>query len=214
MSYANHIDTIRELAESEGIFTAAQAKRMGVTMNALSYAASHGILERVAFGAYRLVGSQSSPHDELIALWKLTVPGGFSHERIPQQSWDGVAVGGRTAANVLEIGDFEPVPYRIYTPKRFNSRRGDTSFKVRAIDRRDVSFAAGFPVTRPERTIVDMLLDHEDPSLVADAYRDALDSDFDQARFLELMGSCFKKDEVDGIFNVLGVETTDEEGEN
>ena len=37
----------------------------------------------------------------------------------------------------------------------------------------ETSFASGLPVTTPERTIFDLVADGEDPSLVADALRNA-----------------------------------------
>ena len=40
---------------------------------------------------------------------------------------------------------------------------------MREVARDEVSFASGFPVTTPERTIFDLVADEEDLSLVADA---------------------------------------------
>lgn len=40
---------------------------------------------------------------------------------------------------------------------------------MREVARDEVSFASGFPVTTPERTIFDLVADDEDLSLVADA---------------------------------------------
>lgn len=185
----SHIAAIRELAESEGVFTAAQAAALGVPRDALSYAASHGSVERVAHGAYRLAGSRPGPWDELAALWKLTAPAVPSAERVRRASWDGVCVAGATAASVLGMGDFEPAPYRILAPRRINSRRANARFGVRAVARDDVTFAEGFPVTRPERIVVDLLLDDEDPSLVLDAYRDARRRGIDVSRLGALLAS-------------------------
>lgn len=171
MKYANNIAAIDELSASEGIFTTAQAQRLGINRNALAHACKVGRLERVAHGAYRLSGAPSSETDELSALWKLTTPAAFSWER--QAEWDGVAVGGSTAAWLLGIGDFHLSPYRIYAPRRINSKIESAHFGVRNIDESDVAWKGGLPVTRVERTLVDMCLDCEDPSLVEDAFRDA-----------------------------------------
>ena len=158
---------IRDLAASEGVFTSAQARRLGIPADALSYGVRAGYLERIVIGAYRLVGAGEQVTDELAALWKLTNPTRFYHERMAQ--WDGVAVGGTSAAAIHGIGDFFLAPYRIYTPTRFNSRRKDVRFTVRTIDRSDVQFIAGCAVTTPERTIEDLIRDREDPSLVEKA---------------------------------------------
>lgn len=96
MKYANNIAAIDELSASEGVFTTAQAQRLGISRNALSHACKVGRLECVAHGAYRLSGAPSSETDELAAIWKLTASTAFSWER--QAKWDGVAVGGSTAA--------------------------------------------------------------------------------------------------------------------
>lgn len=165
--------TIAELAESEGVFTTAQAARMGVCRDALHDAVVSGRLERIMRGAYRLVGSGATWTDELAAIWKLTAPAKFTHERMQATMWDGIAVGGSSAAAVLDIGDLHLNPYRIYTPKRFNSRNKAASFATRRIDRDEVTFKNSLPVTLPERTVFDLVADDEDLSLVADVLRDA-----------------------------------------
>ena len=63
MKYANNIAAIDELSASEGVFTTAQAQRLGISRNALSHACKVGRLERVAHGAYRLSGAPSSETD-------------------------------------------------------------------------------------------------------------------------------------------------------
>lgn len=64
MKYANNIAAIDELSASEGVFTTAQAQRLGISRNALSHACKVGRLERVAHGAYRLSGAPNSETDE------------------------------------------------------------------------------------------------------------------------------------------------------
>jgi hypothetical protein len=123
------------------VFTAAQAVRFGITRNALSNAVSSGRLERIARGAYRMSGVPASQSDELLAVWKLTDPAAYSHERV--SVWDGIAVGGSTASRLLGMGDFFLSPYRIYTRRRFNSRLRMALFTVRAIDAEDPSLVEG-----------------------------------------------------------------------
>ena len=155
------------------MFTTAQAARIGIPRDALHGAAEAGRVVGIARGAYRLVGSGSEQTDELVAAWKLTASDRFAHERLQAEAWDGVAVGGATAASLLGIEDFYLSPYRIYAPRRINSRNKAASFAVREVARDEVSFASGFPVTTPERTIFDLVADNEDLSLVADALRSA-----------------------------------------
>ncbi len=190
VSKTMHITTIAELARSEGgVFTVAQAARLGVPRDALSHAARKGTLERVVRGAYRMASSPAGELDLAAALWKLTNPAAFTHERLA--SWDGVVVGGATAACALGFGDLYPYPCRIYAPRAIRSTLPEMSAAVRRVDERDVTLQLGIPVTRSERTILDLVLDGEDPSLVADALADAARNlahprGFDVARLIEL----------------------------
>ena len=193
MTKRNHISAILELAESEGVFTTAQAGRLGIPRDALHDACASGLLERLAHGAYRLMGSGSTEVDELVALWKLTSPKLFAHERLTK--WDSVCIGGSSAAYLNGMGDLHLSPYRIYSGKRINSRSPFARFSVRHVSRRDVSFERGIPITRPERTVFDLMLDREDPSLVADALRDAASSSggFNFAKLEEMLVGKFGK---------------------
>ncbi len=209
MTRANYIQAIAELSEAEGVFTTAQAARMGIPRDALHDAVESGRLERVVRGAYRMVGSGSAQTDELAAIWKLTAPGMFTHERMRADAWDGVVVGGTTAASLQGLGDFYLSPYRIYAPRRINSRNGSARHAVRSIAREDVSFAFGLPVTRPERTVFDLVADHEDMSLVADVLRDAtkVDGGFSEAKLFSLLAAKYGKTKADCILGELGMET-------
>lgn len=79
-----------------------------------------------------------------------------THERVSASGWDGVTVGGSTAAAILGIGDSCPSPYCLYAPRRIRSRDSSVRFATRTVSREDVSFAEGMPVTRLERTLVDL----------------------------------------------------------
>lgn len=207
MAKANYIQAISELSESEGVFTTAQAARMGIPRDALHDAAESGRVERILRGAYRMVGSGFVQTDELAAIWKLTAPGMFTHERMRADAWDGVVIGGSTAASLQGFGDFYLSPYRIYAPRRINSRNKGASHAMRIVAREDVSFATGLPVTRPERTIFDLVADHEDMSLVADALGDAIrtDADFNAAKLFELLVAKYGEARADNILTELGL---------
>lgn len=193
MSYESHMPILAALSREEGgVFTAAQAVRSGVPRDAISYALRTGKLERVVRGAYRLSGTVPAELDLAVALWKLTDPATPTRDRLT--SFDGVAVGGRTAACAWGMGDLHPYPCRVYAPGRLRSRVADVSFAQRRVDPDDTIFKGGMVVTRPERTILDLALDGEDPSLVADALADARHrlagtGEFDMARLRELFGS-------------------------
>ncbi len=184
MTRNDYISAINELSASEGVFTSGQAARLGVPAKALSQAVNSGRAERIAHGAYRLAGVPASELDRAAAIWKLTAPAKFTHERMA--AWDGIVIGGTTAASILGIGDFWLSPYRIYARKRINSRITEASFAAREIDDRDIAWIEGLPVTKAERTLIDLCLDFEDPSLIENALRDAAGKKLDFAR-LELL---------------------------
>lgn len=189
MNGNDHRPVIDELAASEGVFTTAQAASLGVPRNVLAKACAAGRLVRVAHGAYRSAAASATQLDGAAAAWKLTAPGKMSHERMRPGEWDGIAVGGATAAAILGIGDFHLSPCRILAPKRIVSRNAGVDFGVRSIDREDVTFECGIPVTKAERTLVDLVLDGEEPSLIRDAYLDAVRAGLDRARLDALVGS-------------------------
>lgn len=209
MDNSNHITAIAELAESEGIFTTAQAERLGIPRDALHDAADSKRIERIRRGAYRLVGSGASEIDDLTAAWKLTAPSRFTHERARVSEWDGIAVGGSTAAVLLGIGDFYLSPYHIYASKRINTRNPSVRFGVRNIAREDVTFERGIPVTTVERTVFDLVASSEDPSLVADALRDAVreNEDFDFRRLENLLAGKYGEDKARVVYGRLLVDS-------
>ncbi len=187
---------INELSASERVFTTAQAERLGVSRDALAKACASGSLVRIAHGAYRMAGVPPTELDELIAVWKLTKPAFFFHERASREFWDGIAVAGHTAASILGIGDFYLSPYRLVAPRRMRSNALSATFATRRVEQEDVSFSEGLPVTRPERTLVDLVLDDEDPSLVADALEGAREGGLDVTRLEGLVGSEFGRKKV------------------
>lgn len=205
MKRKSYLPVIAELAESEGVFTTSQAKRMGIPRDALHDAVESGRLERVVRGAYRMVGSGSAPTDELVAIWKLTSPAQFTHERFSAANWDGIAVGGSTASAILEIGDLWLAPYRLYAPRRINTRNDSARFAVRTISYDEVAFRQGVPVTRAERTVLDLVLDCEELSLVADVLRDAVhvDRDFEIGKLAYYLRAAYPRSRADRILEGL-----------
>ena len=71
MTYSDHITAMNELSSSEGVFTTAQAQRLGIPRDALAHACAAGRAERICRGAYRLAGTQSRETDALAAIWKV-----------------------------------------------------------------------------------------------------------------------------------------------
>lgn len=101
---------------------------------------------------------------------------------------DGIAVSGTTAANLQQMGDFYLSPYRMTAPTRINTRSESLSFARSEIAEQDIVWLDGLPVTKPERTLVDLCLDCEGPSLIIDAYHDALGRGLNTQRLKDLVG--------------------------
>ena len=204
MNRRDYLSIMNELSASEGVFTTAQAMRLGIPRNVLAKARQAGKLVRIAHGAYRMAGTPASQLDELTAAWKLTDPAKMTHERVPVDAWDGIAVAGNTAASILGIGDFYLSPYRILAPRRINSRNAEARFGIRGVPRDDVSFIEGIPVTGAERTLVDLVLDGEEPSLVQDAFADArakgLDTEKLERLAAEAKASARERKTMDRLF--------------
>lgn len=131
------------------------------------------------------VGRAARDTDELNALWKLTNPSLCAWER--KRQWDGIAVSGTTAANLQQMGDFHLSPLQ---DDRAHAHQYEKRFPFfcKARDcRAGYRWLDGLPVTKPERTLVDLCLDCEDPSLIIDAYNDALGRGLDIQRLKEFV---------------------------
>ena len=116
-----------------GVFTSRQAARLGVTAKAFSQAVASGRAGHIAHGAYGLTGVSTTERNWVTAIWKLIAPAKFTYERMA--AWDGIVIGGTSAANILGIGDFWLSPYRIYARKRkIESLLADNDFKYLIID--------------------------------------------------------------------------------
>jgi predicted transcriptional regulator of viral defense system len=173
MTTAAHVKAISEIAASQrGLFTTAQAALFGVSRSVLAYMTKVGKIERLEHGVYKVSGTPFEEDQGIYAAWLSTDPARMAFER--RSDFDGVVVGGRSAAAIHGIGDFFLSPYRFLTRERINSKRSGIVFTKRTVDDRDVTFtAAGLPITSVERTLFDLHVDSEEPSLFNDAVVDA-----------------------------------------
>jgi hypothetical protein len=99
----------------------------------------------------------------------------------------------------------------MYAPRLIRSKLPCMSAAVRRVDERDVTFRLGTPVTRAKRAVLDLALDGDDPSLVADVLADAERrlprADFDHARLAELFaGSVGRWGVPEGTLEALAAE--------
>ena len=168
--------SLRVLAELTsyqwGMVTSAQAKMRGVTRLDLSRLADSGHLVRLAHGVYMDAGTPGDEFDDLRAAWLSTDPKRLGEVRIKDRA-HGVIIAGESATRLHHIGDFRADQHDFVSPARRQSQRRELRYRQRALDLRDVTLVNGLPVMTIERTIVDLVEDLKDLSLVADALRDA-----------------------------------------
>ena len=75
---------------------------------------------------------------------------------------------------------------------------------MRAVDEEDIAWVDGLPITKAERTLVDLCLDFEDPSLIGDALRDAARKGLDYDRLALLTSQESEKGAAGQFLSQLG----------
>lgn len=158
-------------ASQQGVFTAAQARGLGVERLALSRLEAHGQIERITHGVYRSCAAPSFREEDAWAAWLALYPETPAWERRRDGS-QGAASHG-TAAWLLGLGEFNPTPMTFTLPVRKQTRRDGIRLVKSSIRPEEVTMVKGIPTTTPTRTILDLLRDGEDFSLVANVFNDA-----------------------------------------
>ena len=181
---------LRDLAETangqEGYITRAQARAV-VTDTSLRRAVDDGRLVSPARGVYRFAASPEHPHEALYAAWLLLDPDHTSGERLNDPD---ALVFGRSALEVLDLGDLPAYrhTFAVKAPRRL--RRKDVSFRVRQWGPGDWMQAEGMPVARPAWVVAEMVADGADLEhmrmILGDANRDRLDMDDLNSRLVQL----------------------------
>ena len=169
------IEAIRKLNDiafsQRGLFTTAQAQSAGVERYAVSRLEKSGNVERIAKGVYRMGGAPSPREEDVLAAWLSIDP-----NRTPGDLSSGGApiAMGATAAWLHGLGEVGPVPYEFCTNKRRQTQRPHLKLRKRRLPPEDVTVVAGIPATTPARTVIDLIDNGEDLSLVANVLNDAL----------------------------------------
>ena len=149
-----------------GYFTAKQAQAAGYGYRHLDYHETAGNFERVGHGLYRLPTVPPGDHDDLIrlSLWSR------NRKDEPQ------AVASHQTALVLhDLTDLLPRELHLTVPPGFRkpAPRGVVLHKA-ALDAGEVEERAGYRVTSPTRTLLDVAASGVSSEQVAKAVRDAL----------------------------------------
>ena len=168
MSEKTNIAKLKEEAAAQwGLFTTAQAARMGVSRQQVSSLAKGGKAERLSSSVYGFRCMSESPYAETKAAWLSTSPKLFAYERIAPGEHDVVATAA-TAAHLYEVGSLYPSPYTFSTVQRRQSQRSDIRYLRGPLAEEDVTLIDGLPVARPAKVVADLVRVHEDPSLIRD----------------------------------------------
>lgn len=152
-------------AERWGMITTAQAVDAGVPRKVLSGLVASGAIERLAQGVYRMAGAPAAEHEVDVVRVRWLALGGVTRH---------VVAAGRTAAALHGIGDWFPAESEFVTPNRRTTRLSDVRLRMRRVDEEDIVYVDGLPAMTVERTIADLVEAREDPSLMADALRHAV----------------------------------------
>lgn len=150
----------------------------------LSRLARSGHLQRLEHAVYRDAGAPGDALEPLRAAWLSTEPGRLAEDRLGDRE-NGIVIAGRSAAIVHGIGDFGERFHEFSTPVRRQTKRPDIHYRKRTLRRDAVVVREGLPVTSPEQTVIDLLDDGEDLSLVSQVVRDASREQLDRQAVLD-----------------------------
>ncbi|GLW97874.1 type IV toxin-antitoxin system AbiEi family antitoxin domain-containing protein [Microtetraspora sp. NBRC 16547] len=172
MTRSHAIATLGAIAEAQwGLVTARQAARNGVSAVELTRLTNDGVLDRVAFGVYRLPGSPLDPLTELRAAW-LQLDSGTEAE---SRGIDSGVVSHGSAALVHQVGDFTGHIHEFTSPKRKRSRRSDVRIHTSSLGSDDVVSLDQLLVTSPTRLVGDLLATRHDGQHISYVVTDILD---------------------------------------
>ncbi len=133
----------------------------------LSRLAKAGHFERLVHGVYKDAGAPSDEFDDLRAAWLSTDPNRLAEDRIRDAARE-VVVASTSAAFLHGMGT--PGLTVISLSLLFDVRVNEMGSAFGSVlEDRDVTIVRGLPAMRTERTLVDLLEDIGDQSLVADA---------------------------------------------
>lgn len=175
-SSMNSIEAIKALndvsAYQRGMFTSTQAKRLGVERYTLARLEKGRLIERVVRGVYRMGGAPSVREEDVYAVWLSFVPD--REPGVPRALENTPVAMGATSAWLQELGEIGPEPLEFCCGTRKQTQREGITVHKRLLDAADVVYVAGMPATSPARTVLDLIDEGEDLSLVATVLGDAL----------------------------------------
>ena len=149
-----------------GLFTATQAQQEGVTRVQLTRLVQAGVVERRSHGVYLMRGAGDDYLTELRVAWLSLHPARSAFSRL-SDALTGPVVSHASAANLYRFGDVDADRHEFTLPARKQTRRTDVVLHRRSLSQADVTIHDGLPVTRPARTVMDLLAAGHDGEHVA-----------------------------------------------
>ena len=141
--------------EQQGYFTSRQATEVGYLLGSQAHHVKVGNWMRVARGVYRLARFPQSDEEQLVvfSLWSRNRAGApegvYSHQ---------------TALSIHELSDLNPAKLHMTVPPTFRRSAKIPVILVvhyATLDSKDVEQRQGFRVTRPLRTVVDLVMSEQ-----------------------------------------------------
>ena len=162
---------LRTASLQQGLFTSSQSREAGYSYAAAAYQIRVGNWIRRARGVYELADYPDTDRPDLVlwSLWSRNVAG------VPQGVYS-----HQTAMAIHELSDLQPAKLHMSVPTSF--RRRSSIPEILILHRQDIPAAdvleyEGYRVTRPMRTITDLLKSGAvHPEVLRHALNDALKS--------------------------------------
>lgn len=174
------IQRLSDIAEDQwGLVTRRQAGQEGVGHTSLTRLTADGRLERVAHGVYRVRGAGEPDHIGLRAAWLQLAPETPAWARLDDP--DDVVVSHASAASLHRVGDLRADVHEFTLARRRQTRRRDVRLHRGEVPATDRIVLSGLPVTRPARTIADLLAAHVEPGVVGRIAAEVLGGGLDGA---------------------------------
>jgi predicted transcriptional regulator of viral defense system len=174
------IQRLSEIAEDQwGLVTRRQARQAGVGHTSLDRMTADGRVERVAHGVYRVRGAGEPDHLGLRAAWLQLAPETPAWARLDDP--DDAVVSHASAASLHRVGDLRADVHEFTLPRRRQTRRRDVRLHRGVVPATDRIVHSGLPVTRPARTIADLLAAHVEPGVVGRIAAEVLDGGLEGA---------------------------------
>ncbi|MCT1435562.1 type IV toxin-antitoxin system AbiEi family antitoxin domain-containing protein, partial [Dietzia maris] len=160
-------------AQQWGLFTAAQARGVGVSAVLLGRLVDRGVLLRVRHGVYASASTPVTAVLEVRAQWLALKPHSLAADRRNSGDRDAV-VSHETAAQLHGIGDLPSEAIIFTTPGRRQTRQPGVRLITAELSPDEVIDIDGLPVTSLGKTVLDLAQAGHEPGHLIDMLADAL----------------------------------------